>query len=368
MQLQIIEVESFRNVHGQSVEFSPGATLFYGNNAQGKTNLLEAVYLLAAGKSFRCRRLKEMIPTGESFFRIAAEVSEKERSQALAMAYSEKDGKKLWINKRETNDEREFFTHLNIVHFSPDSLSLVKGSPDQRREFLDFAIAQLRPRYHLIRKECARLLLQRNAQLKYIVKTGLGRDMMSVWDSYVSKLFAKMTVYRRGYVSLLKDIAAAQYETVSDQCENLKMKYLSSAPDEITDEKELSDFFQNSLSENLEEDIRNQSTGIGPHRDDLLLFIGGHNAKTFASQGQQRAAVLALKLAEGDIFTKDRGFSPLYLLDDIFSELDENRRRHLLIALENKQSILTTCEIATTPFDIFGKRYRVENGIYTEEK
>ncbi len=366
MKITGIEVQAFRNIQNQKVLFSENSTVFFGENAQGKTNLLEAVFLLAAGKSFRARKLKEMIPTGQTSFHIACQMESETENMDLSMFYSEKEGKKLRINGNECLTEKEFLSHLNIVHFSPDSLSLVKGSPEQRREFLDFAIAQLRPRYFLLRKECARLLTQRNAQLKYIAKNGVGKDMMPVWDTYVSKLFAKITVYRRSYAELLKPKAIRQYEIVSDGRESFNMKYISGAPEDIKEEKDLTDFYLHAMESSLEEDIQNQSTGIGPHRDDLLLFIGGHSAKAFGSQGQQRAAVLALKLAEGELFSEDRGFAPLYLLDDIFSELDESRRRHLMMALQDKQSILTTCEQNGDFLPFSGKKYRVEKGIYTE--
>ncbi|HCG34963.1 MAG TPA: DNA replication/repair protein RecF [Clostridiales bacterium] len=367
MKLQYIDVHAFRNIHNQVVSFSPGCNVFYGDNAQGKTNLLEAVFIFATGKSFRTQKWKELIPENELSFWMDCAVTSDKRNQQLKIFYTEKEGKKLHINGVEAENEKEFTTHLKVVIFTPDSLSLVKGTPAQRRNFLDFAISQLRPRYAAYQKEYARLLLQRNAQLKYITRTGFGREMMPVWDEYIAKLFAKMTLYRRSYVDRIKPVAIEKYSLVSENKEHLRLKYLSNVPEDVTEEGELSRYFLQVLKKNLEDDIKNQFTGVGPHRDDLLLFVGGHPAKSFASQGQQRATVLALKLAEGEIFHQDAGYAPLYLFDDIFSELDEKRQKHLMNTMEDKQALLTTCSRHVNPFSEQGKKFFVENGVYTEE-
>ena len=341
MKLDHIEVQNFRNISSASLDLVPGSCVLVGKNAQGKANLMEAIYLMACGKSFRVRSFREMISHGEKTAAVIISVCGEGLPFQLKMVLDDKDGKAIFKNGVKLEKLSEFLGLFRVVLFCPEHLSLIKDGPGKRRSFIDGAICQLRPYYASLLNEFNRLEAQRAALLKQRSKKTFDASMFDVWNERLAGVSVKIACIRADYIEKLIEFAPLHFEKISDGTETLSLKYVSDVYKKGLSREEMEGAYLKLLRDGLESDIRYGFTAKGVHRDDLEIRINSFTAKGFASQGQQRSAVLSLKLAEGEISKEMTGKDPVYLLDDVLSELDEGRRDYITKGLIGKQVILS---------------------------
>ncbi len=373
-----LKLFSFRNIPYAEIELSPGMNFFLGDNAQGKTNALEAIYLFARGKSFRGAKDAEMAAFGSEGFSAELTFRKSDREETLFYGWSKKER----LKKRNgviLEKQSELLGHFRAVLFSPDHLQMVKGSPSERRRFLDIAISQCYPVYLGIYSYYLKLLENRNALLKDLQKKGSGdRDLLSVYSEKLAKAAAEIYLYRRKYILSLHASASSIMEELSAGKEQMTLAYQSDVGflREIGEENcaDLSaipagelveDAYRTVFFGGVEREIMAGSTLYGIHRDELLISLCGASARDYGSQGQQRSAVLALKMAEGQISRQICGENPVYLFDDVLSELDEGRRGFLLSGMKDCQFIVTGCERSVLGAHADGVRFiSVKKGVF----
>lgn len=339
MKVKRLSIEKYRNLSEIELQPAAGVNVIYGENGQGKTNILEAIWLFSGAKSFRGASTAELIPLGgqRADFTLCHDDGERETETRIILG-----------EKREIRQNGVFldsFTQLCgsfcCVVFSPAHLTLIKGGPVERRKAIDTVIGQIKPRYISLIADYQRMLLQRNTLLKDIQFSASLLDTLDVWDQSLAKTGAVIAKTRDSFIKRLLPLCREVYDGISGGRESYDMQYCStiSVDDEISEQSMLS-----LLKKNRAEDIRLGSTSAGPHRDDITIEINGISARSFGSQGQQRSAVLSLKLGECSLMQEVTGHSPVILLDDVMSELDDNRRDFLLHRLENRQIFITCCD------------------------
>ena len=336
--------ENFRNIEKCDVEFSPGVNLLYGKNAQGKTNVVEGIYYFSRGKSFRGREDKELIRFGSEGFRIHLEYESSLGAESLeyAMFGRERLRKK---NDYKINKVTEMIGSFKAVLFYPDDLGLVKDGPEERRGFLNVAASACYTPYIKYYSDYKKALENRNCILKMMQK-GLPVDIRELesWSESMAEYASHIYLFREDYVKRLTRYAADILKDISDGGERLSLSYESSIPGGLTDRNAVKDEYLRILSSSLDREIAAGVTLFGPHRDDLDIRINDKSARSFASQGQQRSIVLALKLSEGEVIKEMCGEYPVFLFDDVLSELDERRRKYVLSEIGERQIIITCCD------------------------
>ncbi len=362
MKLDHIEVNHFRNIASASISFSKGSCVLVGKNAQGKTNLMEAIYLMACGKSFRVKGYRDLITHGEKVASVTVSVSGEGLPFQLRMVLDAQDGKSIYKNGVKLERLSEFLGLFRVVLFCPEHLSLIKDGPGKRRSFIDSAICQLRPYYASLLNEFNRLEAQRAALLKERNKKAFDDSLFDVWNERLCAISVKIACIRADYIENLICYAPRHFEKISGGTEVLKLKYISDVYRKDMTHKEMEEHYALLLKNNLESDIRYGYTAKGIHRDDLEILINDFTAKGIASQGQQRSAVLSLKLAEGEISKEMTGKDPVYLLDDVLSELDEHRRGYITSGLQGKQVILSGTD--EEDFAFVNQKIRVSGGTF----
>ena len=359
-----IRLSNFRNYEQLSLELSPGINIFLGENAQGKTNILESVYYSALSHSHRTNTDEDLIK--KSTDKAVVELTfERLGIENKIMINLSRDKKRQIFYDDQPIKVREMIGRLNVVLFSPEDLFLIKGAPQGRRRFLDAEISQANPRYFNDLTVYIRLLNQRNSLLKKIRETGSGRDTLYVWDEQLSKLAAEVVKKRLSSLQELNKIAAEMQNKLSSEQENLEIYYeIKGRECNEAVEENLNLWYNKRLKESVNNDIFRGSTSIGPQRDDLIFSVNGNDLKSFGSQGQQRTGILALKLSELEFLHQETGEYPVLLLDDVMSELDSNRRCQLLefIKKENIQTLITATEPAYFPTEFLENAYIVKEG------
>lgn len=357
MHAKKLTLSSFRNIPFAEIEFSEGINFFLGDNAQGKTNALEAIYLFARGKSFRGAKDAEMISFGQNGFSAELTFKKKDREETLFYGYSQKEK----IRRRNgvlLEKQTELLGHFNAVLFSPDHLQMIKGSPSERRRFLDIAISGVYPVYLGIYAKYLKILEHRNALLKDMQKSKRGdKEALAVFSEGLAEAASDIYLYRRKYIAKLSHHAARIMKELSLGKEDMRLSYQSDIGF-LTDVKEdecedasvipskdiVRSAYESVFSINTEKEILAGTTLYGIHRDELPISLCGISTRDYGSQGQQRSAVLALKMAEGLLMREGSGETPVYLFDDVLSELDEGRREFLLSGMKECQFIVTGCE------------------------
>ena len=334
MYIKKVKLENFRNYDNLEVEFKKDFNLIYGNNAQGKTNILEAIYLSAIGKSFQTNKDSEMIKIGKEKAKVEIEYETKDREGKITVEIADK--KTFFINGIKQKKISDIIGKINIVLFYPDNIDIIKGGPAERRRFLDIMISQLKPNYIHILNKYLKTLDQRNAYLKQIKFDNKSKDMLEIWDESLSQLSYQIYTYRSEYIQKIKEKIKVIHNKITNcgqQDEKIEISFISSG-------KSQKDFYEN-LLRNRENDIRKGYTSTGSHRDDFDIYINDKKVNVYGSQGQQRTSVLSLKLTELNIIQDEIEEPPILLLDDFMSELDENRRNNLTNARENNQVFIT---------------------------
>lgn len=360
MRVKSLELHNFRNYESARIEPSGGVTVFTGSNAQGKTNILEAIHLCCIGRSHRTPRDEELIRWGEPFARVVTATEQRDGTHEVTITLSkgQKRRKTVKIGSRQAERIGELFGHVCGVLFAPEDLQIVKSGPSERRRFLDMQLSQLRPAYFYALQRAVRTLNQRNALLREIAKDASLTKTLDLWDEQLAECGAQIVKSRREMIERLGEYAAAAHASLTGGRETLRLWYISQAADADDPRERL----MARLRAARPEDLRRMSTSVGIHRDDIGISIDGKEARTFASQGQQRSAVLALKLAQLELAWQERGEAPVLMLDDVMSELDPGRRRELLERIDRVQTFVTCTDVS----DLAGARqeavYHVENG------
>ncbi|WP_100523481.1 DNA replication/repair protein RecF [Mycobacteroides abscessus] len=336
MFLKELEIKHYRNYQQQKLTFHQNITLFLGQNAQGKTNLMESIYVLALTKSHRSNKDKEWINWDEEFSWIKGTVQRKRGPLQLEIQLTGK-GKKAKINGLEQKKLSDYVGSINVVMFAPEDLNIVKGSPQQRRKFLDMEIGQVSPMYIHLLSQYQKVLSQRNQCLKDAFKNRKYIDFLEVLNEQLAELAVKIIQRRTEFLAKMEAWANQVHQDITQQKETLKIEYLPSFPLDSTEQ------FVQQLNQLKEKELARGTSLLGPHRDDLHFYINGTSVQQYGSQGQQRTTALSLKLAEIQLIFEEIGEYPILLLDDVLSELDSSRQSHLLDAIKDKvQTFVTT--------------------------
>ncbi|MFB4163646.1 DNA replication/repair protein RecF [Alteribacillus sp. JSM 102045] len=345
MYINALRLKQFRNYSQIELNVENKVNVILGENAQGKTNLMEAVYVLAFAKSHRTSKDKELIEWNEDFARIEADITKKNHSLSLEVIVSSK-GKKTKVNGLEQKKLSEFIGSCNVVMFAPEDLNLVKGGPRMRRRFIDMEIGQISAVYLHDLTIYQRILKQRNQLLKsmFPVPAQEQEVMLDVLTDQLSQAAAKVIKRRFSFLEMLQTWAKDIHRQITREKEDLVITYVpASQVSEDMDLSKIEERVNYKLREDRQNEIRRGVTLSGPHRDELSLLINNKEVQTFGSQGQQRTAALSLKLAEIELIHDNIGEYPILLLDDVLSELDHYRQSHLLNTIQGKvQTFVTT--------------------------
>ncbi len=330
---------NYRNIKELVFSPSPEVNVICGENGHGKTNLLESIFLLSGAKSFRGGKDFSLIKTGEDYSVIDSDFFCADRYQNIRMKLGDK-GRTASLNKGAEKKASSLAGTFCSVVFSPEHLSLVKGSPEMRRRFIDTALCQISSSYLNNLRKYTRLLNQKNSLLKDSRYISAADDMLDVYDAQFAEAVCEITAKRRAFIKEILPLAVSGYEKISNGREELDFKYSSTMfeGEEIDVDEALSKIY-----EQRSVDLRAGFCTAGPHRDDIAITLDGEDAKVYASQGQQRCVVLSLKLAEAELMEIKLGEKPVLLLDDVLSELDANRQDFLIASLKDTQAIITCC-------------------------
>lgn len=346
MKITRVTLNNFRSYPVAEVELGGGVNVFTGSNAQGKTNLLEAVYLTAVGRSMRTPRDRELIRWGETRARVKVEAEGVTGKRKVEIVLSDKENKRVAVGGAQVTKLGELMGVITVVLFSPDETAVIKDGPAERRRFADIAICQISRAYFYLLSRYNKTLAQRNK----LIKSRADGDTLDVWDEQLARAGAKLIRTRKGFFRRISPLAAAAHEFLTDGKESLTVSYESL--DGETDD----DLYKNLLERlrrDRDRDLMQGFTHSGPQTDDFAAVIGGADVRKFGSQGQQRTAALALKLAQLDLMEEETGESPVLLLDDVFSELDPARQKKLIERLSRCQTIITATHIDPTIEDAF---------------
>lgn len=332
MNIRSIELKNFRNYENLEISFDEGTNILFGDNAQGKTNILEAAYMSGTTKSHKGSRDREMIRFGEEEAHLKTVVVRGGREYQIDMHLKKNRAKGIAIDKIPIKKASELFGILNIVFFSPEDLNIIKNGPAERRRFLDSELCQLDRIYLADLTNYNKILAQRNKLLKDMIYRPSLSDTLPVWDMQLIETGKKIIRRRKQFVDELREIVNDIHYRISGGKEELFLKYEPNI-DDI--------FFEDELSRAKEKDKKLCQTSVGPHRDDLLFSIGDVDIRKYGSQGQQRTSALSLKLSEIELVRKSISDTPVLLLDDVLSELDSSRQNYLLNNISDTQTIIT---------------------------
>ena len=331
MNIRSIELKNFRNYENLEISFDEGTNILFGDNAQGKTNILEAAYMSGTTKSHKGSRDREMIRFGEEEAHLKTVVVRGGREYQIDMHLKKNRAKGIAIDKIPIKKASELFGILNIVFFSPEDLNIIKNGPAERRRFLDSELCQLDRIYLADLTNYNKILAQRNKLLKDMIYRPSLSDTLPVWDMQLIETGKKIIRRRKQFVDELREIVSDIHYRISGGKEELFLKYEPNI-DDI--------FFEDELSRAKEKDKKLCQTSVGPHRDDLLFSIGDVDIRKYGSQGQQRTSALSLKLSEIELVRKSISDTPVLLLDDVLSELDSSRQNYLLNNISDTQTII----------------------------
>ncbi len=360
MFVKSLELKNYRNYEEMEVRFSEGSNLFYGDNAQGKTNILESIYLSGTSKSHRGGKDKDLIRFGQEEAHIRLFLEKKEVEHRIDLHLKKHKAKGIAIDGMPIRRSSDLLGMLNLIFFSPEDLAIIKNGPAERRRFLDMELCQLHQIYTSDLTNYNKILKQRNQLLLQIGFQESLIDTLDIWDSQLVNYGSAIIKMREAFVVELNEIIQNIHEKLTGGREQIEVTYEKSCQE---------DEFLEKLQNRRAQDLRLKNTGIGPHRDDIRFMINGIDVRTYGSQGQQRTAALSLKLAEIELVKRRIGETPVLLLDDVLSELDSNRKGYLLESIKNIQTFITCTgleEFVNSQL-VLDKRFYVENGKITEQ-
>lgn len=361
MRINQLDLRNYRNYVNLTLNFTHNINIFLGPNAQGKTNILEAVYYGAMGRSHRTNTDADLVRWHQEAGSINIRFTRMDIENNLNVKFIQHQNKQITYNSHQIKP-RELIGALNVVLFSPEDLFLIKGAPVGRRRFLDTEISQANPSYYRQLLQYNRIIMQRNTLLKKIREKKAKTDLLDSWDGQLAVLAAHLVAKRREAIKKLAMLSNLMHRRITGNKESLLLSYETNGI-ELEAGRNMAESYQQQLVNMRNIDIMRGSTGVGPHRDDIILTVNGINLRTFGSQGQQRTGVLALKLAELEYIKSETGEYPVLLLDDVMSELDENRREQLLSFIKDKvQTFITATDDKFFPDWKPGKYYWVNAG------
>lgn len=356
MKIKNIVLENFRNYSHLNVEFFDGINIIQGKNAQGKTNLLEAIFFCSIGKSLRVGREKEIIKFNENNAKINLKIEKKYKKSQILIYFSKNNKKSIKIDKISIKKIGELLGEFNAIYFSPDELKLIKESPEDRRRFMDIHISQTSKQYFYLLNRYEKVLANRNKLLKNTKDENILKETIEIWNAQLIDIGSKIIFYRIDFINKLLPYAEKSHNYLTSNAEKLNLEYGGIKGKDLA---EIKTKFQKELASSLEKDIKLGFTNIGPHRDDIKIFVNDIDIKTYGSQGQQRTVALSLKLAELEIMKEETGEMPILLLDDVLSELDKNRREKLLKFCAKTQTLITGTDFEVNPNYNY---FTIENG------
>ena len=351
MWIKNIKIKNFRNYDQEEINLEKNINIFYGKNAQGKTNIIEAIFLCSLGKSFRAKKDNEMIKLNEENAIVEIEYEKSDRDGKIKIEIGNK--KNIYLNGIKIKKLSELLGNLNIVIFTPDDINILKGGPQNRRRFLDIMISQLRPNYMHILNLYLKTIEQRNKYLRQIKEEHKDENLLEIWDEKLAEYAVKIYEYRKEFIEKIIKKLDIIHKNITNGEEQIELEYVTEC-----DSKEK---YLKLLKERRKLDIIKGFTTKGIHRDDFVIYINKKEIKIFGSQGQNRTAMLSLKLAELQVIYDEIGEYPILLLDDFMSELDRTRRKNFLENIEGTQVIIT----GTEKLDIENLKYleyNVSNG------
>lgn len=335
MVIKKIKLKDFRNYSDSEFKFNNKLNIIIGKNAQGKTNILEAIFFAVLGKSFRTSKEKEVIKWNSQRGFIKAYFAKKYRDVEIEFLFDRDHNKTVKIDNIPIRKIGELLCQANAVFFSPDELKLIKESPEERRRFMNIDISQTNKKYFYILGRYEKVLQNRNKLLKSSLDINVIKQTIDIWDRALCDLAEKIFLERKKFIEDLAPYASLAHEYISSGKEKLEIKYISSFSENYAQN------MQKALAKNLEKDFKLGYTTVGVHRDEIDIYLNGTEVKNFGSRGQQRTSALSLKLAEIEIIKNRIGEYPILLLDDVFSELDKDRREKLLKFTSKTQTIIT---------------------------
>lgn len=361
MILKKLMLLNFRNYEKLYLEFNPKINLIVGKNAQGKTNIVESIYMMCIGKSFRTKKDREIIKFDEDNLYLEGHYQNNYREGSIEIAIN-KDKKGIKLNKVSINKIYELLGNLNVVIFSPEDLMLIKDGPKQRRNFIDKEISQIMPLYYNLLVNYNKVLHQRNKLLKL---KNIDESLLDVYDESLSTYASEIMIIRNNFINKLNFICNNTHKKLTNNKENLKIIYKPQIAIDKNDSKEtLKNKILKKLKSSKEHDLILKSTKYGIHKDDIEIFINDFDVKKYGSQGQQRMVSISMKLSELTLIKNETGEYPILILDDVFSELDETRQKLLINNLDEIQIFVTTAE--KSHIEIFKKHdvtiFGIENG------
>ena len=350
MFIDSLELSKYRNYENLNISFDPGITILYGDNAQGKTNILEALYIAGTTKSHRGSKDKDIIKFDEEEAHIRLKTTKNDIGHKIDVHLRKNKNKYIAIDGISIKKSGELLGLINMIFFSPEDLSIIKNGPSQRRRFMNLELCQLNKLYFYNYINYNKALEQRNTLLKQIASDNKLKDTLDIWDDYIIQYGIEVIKERQHFIDRLNEIVKVIHDHLTGGREKIEIKY----------EKNVSiEDYEKVLQKKRDIDMRYQSTQTGPHRDDMCFYINGIDVRTYGSQGQQRTAALSLKLAEIELVKSIINDTPVLLLDDVMSELDSNRRNYLLESIKDIQTVVTC-----TGYDDFIKSRLTIDKIY----
>lgn len=350
MYINRVKLNNFRNYNEQEILLDRNINIIYGNNGEGKTNILESIFLSALGKSFRTNKEKELIKIGENFAKLEIDFEKRDRAGNIKINIENK--KNILFNNIKLKKTSELLGNIYVVLFNPDDINILKQGPANRRKFLNIMISQLRPNYVYILNNYIKILEQRNTYLRQIKYENKNLELLDIWDEKLAELGEKIYFYRNDFIEkIIKKINNVHKKITNDK-EIIKIKYNSNCYNR--------EQYLENLKNNRILDIQKGFTSLGVHRDDFDIYINDKKANVYGSQGQQRTVLISLKLTELEIIYDEVGEKPILLLDDFMSELDNERRKYLLENIIENQTIITCTD--KLKLNKNAKFFKVENG------
>lgn len=347
MYINKIKLTNFRNYDEQEINLGKNINIFYGDNAQGKTNIIEAIFLCSIGKSFRTNKESELIKFNKDISSVYIEYEKSDRDGRIKIDLNNK--KSIYTNGIKIKKLSELLGNINTVIFTPDDINILRDGPQKRRRFLDIMIGQLRPNYIHLLNMYNKTLEQRNNYLKQIKENNKAEEMLDIWDEKLAEYGEKIYIYRNEFIEKIKNKINKIHKSITNEKEEIKVEYVSNCAQK--------EEYIELLKSRRKLDIIKGFTTKGIHRDDFFVYINNQLVNVYGSQGQNRTVVLSLKISELQVIYDEIGEYPILLLDDFMSELDEKRRRNFLENIENTQVIIT----CTDKIDIDNLDYNIYN-------
>jgi len=362
-----LKITNYRNFKEATIDLNSSLNIFIGDNGQGKTNLMESIYLSSIGRTFRLNSENELIKFNENKSSVEISMVKNNYNTKIELLLEKNKKKQVSVNGVKLDKTSEMIGILNNVIFTPDDMKIIKGSPIERRKFVNIDISQVKPKYKYLLNKYKKVFTERNIILKNYYTKSENKDIINIWNDYLINTGSEIILYRNEYINKLKKYAVDIYEDISGNKEKFDLSYCcnTGSTDNI-DKDSIKKLFQEKINMNMKHEIQRGTTLFGPHKDDVIIKIDSKECKYFGSQGQQRSAILAIKLAEIEIIKEEIGEYPILLLDDVLSELDNKRKGYLINYIKGIQTVITTTD--DHDLNVMTKNYNKNNFYINEGK